>query len=111
MKLELNDLPSIGWMNKLNEKRYFSGSVGTSGTKGNFSVHTFAYRIWKKEAENEDGSKNKYFCVSCYIVPPQNSTEAASENEEQSFAASEESLPEILNWLNERIARYDCIGR
>ena len=111
MKLDIKDLPSIGWMNKLNETRYFSGSVGISGSTGMFTVHTFHYRIWKKEVENEDGSKSKFFCVSCYIEPPQNSGLEAFGKEEETFAATDGAPQIILEWLNKQISKYSCIGQ
>ena len=65
----------------------------------------------KKEIENEDGSKSKFFCASCYIEPPQNSGLEVFGKEEESFPASDDIPQKILDWLNERIGKYSCIGQ
>ena len=69
----LKDFPSYGWICKLNEQRYFSGSIGTDGKEGMFAVNTFHYKVWKKEVKDEEGNSSKFLCASCYIKPPQNS--------------------------------------
>ena len=105
----LRDFPSYGWICKLNEHRYFSGSVGTNGKTGMFSVDTFHYKLWKKEVKDEEGNTEKFLCVKCYVQPPQNSGCAAYGEEELELAFSEQSANEIKTWLMDRIQKYDRI--
>ncbi len=108
----LRDFPSYTWVCKLNEKRKFSGSLGTSPTKGQFSVHIFNYKLWKKEVTDEEEQKHKFLCVSCYIQPPANSGQEAFGQEEKEYPFSQDAIGEAKNWLLERIEQYsDIIGK
>ncbi|MBQ9031958.1 MAG: hypothetical protein IJ106_10990 [Parasporobacterium sp.] len=109
--MELKDFPSYGWVKKLNGARYFSGSAGTGPRTGGLTVHTFHYKVWTKEEKDDDGNSSKFLCVSCYVLPPQNSGKEIFGAEEKTFALSEENLEQAKAWLLQQLDRHDCIGK
>lgn len=92
--VEIKDFPSYGWICKLNKPRYFSGSIGTNGTKGTFVVPTFQYQIWR-----EDGT----LCASCYVRMPDGSTFGEEKIE---MDLSPENAEVVKNWLAEQVAAH-----
>lgn len=112
MAVELRDFPSYTWVCKLNEKRKFSGSLGTNGRAGQFTVHIFNYKLWKKEVKDEEGNSTKYLCVSCSIQPPENSHLEPFGQDECQFDFSEASIELAKQWLQEKYAQHiDVIGK
>jgi len=107
----LRDFPSYGWICKLNEQRYFSGSIGTDGRRGMFSVDTFHYRLWKKEVKDEEGNTRKFLCAKCYVQPPQNSGKDSYGHDELELPLSEQSAQDIKTWLISRVEKYDYIEK
>ncbi|MBR3243702.1 MAG: hypothetical protein IKF90_13575 [Parasporobacterium sp.] len=61
--MNLKIFPSWSWICKLNKQRKYTGSLGTDGMKGSFSITTFHYAVWKEETE--DGKK--LLCASCKV--------------------------------------------
>lgn len=110
MKDIFSGFPSYGWIKKLNETRYFSGSVGTDEKAGFFAVNTFQYRIWKKEEKDDDGNVSKFLCVSCYVQPPQTSGKDRFGVEETTFPLTEQCVAEAKEWLAEQVQKWECLG-
>jgi len=108
---DLKDFPSFGWVKKLNGARYFSGSEGTGPRTGALTAYTFHYKVWTKEEKDEDGNSSKFLCVSCYVLPPQNSGKESIGAEEKTFALSEENLEQAKAWLLQQLNSHDCVGK
>ena len=90
----IKDFPSYGWIRKLSEGRYFSGSAGTDPHTGCLQTATFHYKIWKKDDQ---------LCAGCYVKMPQGEMVGA---EEMSCDCSEENVEVVKKWICERADKY-----
>lgn len=106
---ELIDYPSFGWICKLNEKRRFSGSLGT-GSAGAFAVNTFHYQLWKKEVKDEEENVTKYLAVRCFVHPPVSSGQECFAEEETVFELSPEGAQQAKEWILQQACACDLIG-
>jgi len=92
--VEIKDFPSYGWICKLNKGRYFSGSIGTNGTKGTFVVPTFQYKVWRDDDQ---------ICAGCFVRKQDGS---AFGRNEIKMDLSPENAEAMKNWLAEQVEAH-----
>jgi hypothetical protein len=114
MRDVLRDFPAYAWICKLEKGRYFSGSLGTSPTKGSMDVYMFQYKICvETETEEVEGNeiKHKFIAVNSEIRPPVNSGEEIFAREKVRYPLSKENAEEARKWLLTQIENNPCIGK